>query len=551
MIEDANPQRPDAHPGAGRELEVLGDAAVEQQALAGIGRVGEFQRVAQLVVALVVERIAGVLILPPVPRRDVRAPEPRFELALVRHQLERDPRQRQADIAGPAGIPGAGKRGRRGLGRAETGDEQDALAGRFGRKRLEFVPALLAQRGAGVEQHLEPGEEVVAQRRVGAELHRQRLEALRHVEIDGRRDLAQIAHGLRHAGRGRIAVVDVERAAIGDDQPEIMVGAERVAPRQPVHDHRRLVLHEGEAGRKHRLVRRQHAVGVDHRLRRAGRAGGEQDLGDVVAADLGVRGIDGLAVVGFQLTEQLCAARRRILADDQLAIFRHCGLDRLAEHRAVRRIDQSGRQQFDDVFELAEVGRHQRIGRRHRRVGDADIHRGQRQQRVLDAVAGEDDDRPLGGKVARQQSRRDAAHPRQHLRVSQLAPFAIRAALRDENAIRRLFRPALQRVAVARRVIAERLLDAEDDRAVALALEHGGERAELHRPQRHFLLCLARQSRHRILAVTCASPSVRAFQGKRAAASSPRHRLARSRRSATPSQSRRTDRFRRCAAAHA
>ena len=39
--EHADPQRADMHPGSGRELEVLGQAAVERDALAGIGRIGE------------------------------------------------------------------------------------------------------------------------------------------------------------------------------------------------------------------------------------------------------------------------------------------------------------------------------------------------------------------------------------------------------------------------------------------------------------------------------------------------------------------------------
>ena len=41
----------------------------------------------------------------------------------------------------------------------------------------------------------------------------------------------------------------------------------------------------------------------------------------------------------------------------------------------------------------AELAGLQRVGRRDRRVGHADVHRGQRQQRVLDAVAGEDHER--------------------------------------------------------------------------------------------------------------------------------------------------------------
>ena len=50
-------KRPDADPGAGRELEVLGDAAVEHEAQLGIGFVGELQRVAELVIALLVEGV--------------------------------------------------------------------------------------------------------------------------------------------------------------------------------------------------------------------------------------------------------------------------------------------------------------------------------------------------------------------------------------------------------------------------------------------------------------------------------------------------------------
>ena len=52
-------QRPDADPGAGRELEVLGQAPVEQKALRGVGRVGELQRVADLVEAFLVEGFRG------------------------------------------------------------------------------------------------------------------------------------------------------------------------------------------------------------------------------------------------------------------------------------------------------------------------------------------------------------------------------------------------------------------------------------------------------------------------------------------------------------
>ena len=55
MRDEGRAQRPDADPGAGRELEILGDPAVEQETLCRLGRIGEFERVADLVEAFFVE----------------------------------------------------------------------------------------------------------------------------------------------------------------------------------------------------------------------------------------------------------------------------------------------------------------------------------------------------------------------------------------------------------------------------------------------------------------------------------------------------------------
>ena len=52
---------PTLDPGAGRQLEVLGDPAVEEEALPRIGRVGEAQRIAHPVIALLVEGLARQL----------------------------------------------------------------------------------------------------------------------------------------------------------------------------------------------------------------------------------------------------------------------------------------------------------------------------------------------------------------------------------------------------------------------------------------------------------------------------------------------------------
>ena len=167
--------------------------------------------------------------------------QPRFELAVARHELELDAGQRQPDIAGVLGFPGAGERGRRGFGRAEAGDEDDALAGGLDRKLLQFVAHVLRQARAGIEHDFEPAEEAFAQRGVAAQIRQQHLKALRHVEIDRRRDVAQIAHGRLDGARQRLAFVDIERAAIVEHHAEIVVAAEGVVPRRPVDQHRRLV----------------------------------------------------------------------------------------------------------------------------------------------------------------------------------------------------------------------------------------------------------------------------------------------------------------------
>ena len=63
---------------------------------------------------------------------------------------------------------------------------------------------------------------------------------------------------------------------------------------------------------------------------------------------------------------------------------------------------------------------------------------------MLDVVAGEDGDRPLGRQAAAQQRRGDGAHLREHLRVAQRAPCARAVALGEIDAVRRGLRPVHQ-----------------------------------------------------------------------------------------------------------
>ena len=100
------------------------------------------------------------------------------------------------------------------------------------------------------------------------------------------------------------------------------------------------------------------------------------------------------------------------------SVRRHHRLDGAAVGLAVGREHEARREQVDDEAQLAEVARDQRIGGRDRRVGDADIDGGKPEQRVLEVVAGEDRDRPLGRKLAREQRGADAAHLLEGLRDS-------------------------------------------------------------------------------------------------------------------------------------
>ena len=155
VIDELGAQRAGADPGAACELEILGEAAVKHEAFAGIAGVLEPERVTHLVEAFVVEGFLGEVGTPPVARRDVRPLVAGFELAAVGDELQLHAAHRHADVAGLLGFPGARERGRRRLGRAEAGQEDDALAGRGDRHLLQLVPDVPRQARAGVEQHLQ------------------------------------------------------------------------------------------------------------------------------------------------------------------------------------------------------------------------------------------------------------------------------------------------------------------------------------------------------------------------------------------------------------
>src|SRR5207248_660389 len=102
---------------------------------------------------------------------------------------------------------------------------------------------------------------------------------------------------------------------------------------------------------------------------------------------------------------------------------------------AFRRKHESWFDAIEDLTERAVLARLQRVRRSDRRIQDAGMHRGEREQRVLDAVARQDQKRPLAGEPPIEQSLRDAAHARYGLRVGKRAPPPGRISLREKRAI--------------------------------------------------------------------------------------------------------------------
>src|SRR3974390_2191965 len=88
VVEEARTQRSDADPGAGREFEILGDAAIEQQALFRRRGIGELQRVADLIESFFIEGGAREVLGAPVAGRDGGPAGARFKFSFTREQFQ-------------------------------------------------------------------------------------------------------------------------------------------------------------------------------------------------------------------------------------------------------------------------------------------------------------------------------------------------------------------------------------------------------------------------------------------------------------------------------
>ena len=108
-------------------------------------------------------------------------------------------------------------------------------------------------------------------------------------------------------------------------------------------------------------------------------------------------------------------------------------------------VDEPGLDQRGDVLDLAEVLAHQRVRRRDRHDGDAGEESAERQQRVVDAVAGEDQQRPPRPEAAIQQRLRDRGQPQGDLDRAGAAGSRPRAAAAAADPVRQRHRPRAAR----------------------------------------------------------------------------------------------------------
>src|SRR5579862_1368725 len=94
-------------------------------------------------------------------------------------------------------------------------------------------------------------------------MRQEHVEAARHIEVNRRRELAQVLNRSVYGVWRGFAAVYIERAAVSQDHVEVVIAAERVAPREPIDDDGRLVVEKRPELRDLLLIGAQHALRID------------------------------------------------------------------------------------------------------------------------------------------------------------------------------------------------------------------------------------------------------------------------------------------------
>ncbi len=380
---------------------------------------------------------------------------------------------------------------RRGLGRAERRKDRQPFTAMFDRERIEPLPQMRRQSGAGIEDRIKLAEHMAAEFVVGFQRRQQHVVAARHVIENGLLNLAQVLQrGIELAGH-RPAGIDIERAAVAQHLAEIEIGAEGVVPGQPVDQNRRPAGEEYPDLIDRLAVRAQHALGVDHAFRHAGRARGEQDFRNRVrrhgvAAPCHFRpGLHRLYLIeghGFREIR----VRRIGHHVDPGQVER---LQRAPEHRKRRHIDRARPQFGDDVLQLRKILRHQRIGRRDRQERNADLHGAELEQAHMDAIVAKCGDRALAIVAVIDQPLRNGVGLAGGVAVAQTLPHPRRVAFGQERARRIGPGPMQKKLADMAGVIGERNGGAKQDFAIVAPLHRKGWRRQLDIDEIVFVRC--------------------------------------------------------------
>ena len=245
-------------------------------------------------------------------------------------------------------------------------------------------------------------------------MRHQHLKALRHIEIDRRRDVAEVAYGSLDGARHRLSFVDIERAAVKRARVQNCdccrrcgsMAANRAEPAARRADELEPAAVSSPGSRTACAAVLMTPFGWPV----------EPDVNRIFAIVSGptLACAASTAAVGSRADSSANARHRPVAcgvgSDDHLDVRGHGRGDGARERRPVRGEDQAGCQDFHDALELLEILRHQRIGHGDRRIGNADMHRGKAEKRMLDIVAGQDRDRPIRRKITLQQSGGDRAH---------------------------------------------------------------------------------------------------------------------------------------------
>ena len=313
-----------------------------------------------------------------------------------------------------------------------------------------------------------------AERAVVFQVREQAGKTRGHVEIQRWRDLAQIGKRLFQAAGPRRAGVDMHRAATRKRGVDVVVGAEHVRPGQPVDQHRIALVQKRPELERHLQVAGHHAVGIDHRLRLSGGAGGEQDFRGRRACDRRQTGGRGFRCEQFLRGNHGHAARRQ---------HRECVLIL----RGIVHQHRRGIHQIRDFRDLRVAGRRERVLRCHRRDRDGGCHRAEQEARMRKPVGREDEQGPGGRVAAREQTGAGRLRIAPRIGVAPVPPLARGVTFCHEGAIGRLVRPARhphQQVFVGR---GEGLARAQQHRAVGPALHLDIGRRKKRHERRHRL----------------------------------------------------------------